>query len=210
VKKYFITGLIILLPLTVTLLIIGFVINFLTKPFVGLVSSFLNHFDFMKRGLLFLSPEQVIFYTSQLLILVLLFFVTVALGMFTRWFVTNALLRVGDKIVHRIPIVNKVYKTTQEITKTLFAGDKGSFNQVVMVPFPQKGTYMLGLVVREAPAKCSQPIGEELISVLVPTTPNPTTGFLLMFRKQDLIYLDITPEEALKYIVSCGVIVPGG
>ncbi len=207
-KKYFITGLIILLPLTITLLIIGFVVNFLTKPFIGLVSNFLSHFEFMKGGFFFLTHEQVVFYTSQLLILVMLFFITVALGMFTRWFLTNALLKIGDRIVHRIPIVNKVYKTTQEITKTLFAGDKNSFNQVVMVPFPHKTTYMIGLVVREAPSLCCQAIGEELISVLVPTTPNPTTGFLLMFRKEDLIYLDITPEEALKYIVSCGVIVP--
>lgn len=207
-RKYFITGLVILLPLTVTILIIGFVINLLTKPFVGMVSSFLTHLEIINQGFLFLSPEQLIRYGSQLLILIMLFFVTVGLGMFTRWFLTNALLKLGDRILHKVPLVNKVYKTTQEITRTLFVSDKNSFKQVVMVPFPKKGSYMIGLVVRTAPTQCKESTNEDLISVLVPTTPNPTTGFLLLFPKEEIIYLDISPEDAIKYIVSCGVIVP--
>ena len=68
---------------------------------------------------------------------------------------------------------------------------------------------MIGLIAREAPEACSQHLGEEMISVLIPTTPNPTTGFLVMFKKEELTYLDMRPEEAIKYIVSCGVIIPG-
>lgn len=209
-KKHFITGLVILLPLTVTLLILGFIIRFLTQPFVGLVSSFLAQLNIVNRGFLFLSPEQLIKYSSQFLILVTLLLVTVFLGMITRWFFINALIRLGDRILHRIPVVNTVYKTTQEIIKTLFVSDKNSFKQVVMAPYPSPGNYMLGLISREAPSVCSKAINEELISVLIPTTPNPTTGFLIMYKKSDLIYLDIRPEEAIKCIVSCGVIVPGG
>ena len=77
-----------------------------------------------------------------------------------------------------------------------------------MVPFPKEGTYVMGLVSRESPKVCSESIQSSLISVLVPTTPNPTTGFLLMYKKEDLIYLDLKPEAAIKYIVSCGVITP--
>lgn len=208
-KKHFITGLVILLPLTVTILVLGFLIRFLTQPFVGLVSSFLAQIDVVNKGFLFLSPTQVIHYISQFLILVTLFLVTVFLGMVTRWFFINALFRLGDNILHRIPIVNTVYKTTQEIIKTLFASDKNSFKQVVMAPFPSPGSYMLGLVSREAPPECSKTLNDELVSVLIPTTPNPTTGFLLMFRKKDLFYLDMKPEEAVKCVVSCGVIHPG-
>jgi len=101
-----------------------------------------------------------------------------------------------------------VYKTTQDIVKTLFVTDKDSFKYVVMAPFPYKGLYSIGLVSRKAPDTCSNAINKELISVFVPTTPNPTTGFLLLFNKDDLIYLDMKTEEAVKYIVSCGVIVP--
>ena len=208
-KKHFITGLVILLPLTVTLLVLGFLIRILTQPFVGLVSNFLTQLHVVNRGLLFLSPEQLIKYGSQLLILITIFLVTVFLGMITRWFFINALFRLGDRILHKIPIVNTVYKTTQEIIKTLFVSDKNSFKQVVLAPFPGPNSYMLGLIAREAPPQCSKSLNEELLSVLIPTTPNPTTGFLLMFPKTSLIYLDMKPEDAIKCIVSCGVIHPG-
>jgi uncharacterized membrane protein len=207
-KKYFITGLVILLPLVVTVAVLIFLINMLTNPFVGIVSSFLSHLHIINKGILFLSPDQVVRYGSQLLILVLLFLVTVFLGFITRSFLLNSILRLSDKVLHRIPIVNSVYKTTQDIIKTLFASDKNSFKQVVMVPFPKEDMFALGLIARESPAVCSKATGHDLISVLIPTTPNPTTGFLLMYRKEDLVYVDMRPEDAIKYIVSCGVIVP--
>ncbi len=208
-KKHFITGLVILLPLTVTILVLGFLIRLLTQPFVGLASNFLAQLNIVNKGFLFLSPDQVIKYFSQFLILITLFSVTVFLGMITRWFFINALLRLGDRILHKIPIVNTVYKTTQEIIKTLFVSDKDSFKKVVLAPFPSSASYMLGLVARESPPQCSKAVNDELISVLIPTTPNPTTGFLLMFRKKELVYLDMKPDEAIKCIVSCGVIHPG-
>ena len=77
-----------------------------------------------------------------------------------------------------------------------------------MAPFPTESTYSLGLVSRESPKTCEEAKGSELISVFVPTTPNPTTGFLLMYKKEDLIFIDMKTEDAIKYIVSCGVIVP--
>ncbi|MCI0381970.1 MAG: DUF502 domain-containing protein [Chlamydiae bacterium] len=208
-KKYFITGLVILLPVTITIIVLGFVTNFLTQPFVGFVSHFLGHLNIINTGFLFLTPEQLLRYGSQFLILIVLFVVTVTLGIITRWFFINSLIRISDKILHRIPVVNTVYKTTQEIIKTIFVSDKNSFKQVVMVPFPKPGNYMIGLIAREAPEACSEKMNEELISVLIPTTPNPTTGFLVMYKKEELIFLDMKPEDAIKFIVSCGVIIPG-
>lgn len=208
-KKYFLTGLAILLPLVITIAVLLFLINFLTKPFIDTVSSILNRFHILNEGFLFLSSKQLIEYGSKLLILFILFFVTVALGAFARWFMLNALLRFSDFVLSRIPFINTVYKTTQDIIKTLFSTDKKSFKKVVMVPFPREGLYILGLIAREAPPACSPPGQEPLISVFVPTTPNPTTGFLLMLKASDLIEVDLKPEEAIKYIVSCGVIVPG-
>jgi len=208
-KKHFITGLVLLLPLTVTVLVLGFLIRLLTQPFFGLVSNFLAQLNIVNKGFLFLSPEQVIKYFSQFLILITLFLFTICLGMITRWFFINALLRLGDKILHRIPIVNTVYKTTQEIIKTLFVSDKNTFKKVVLAPYPTATSYMIGLVAREAPPQCSKAVNDELISVLIPTTPNPTTGFLIMYRKNELVYLDMKPEDAIKCIVSCGVIHPG-
>ncbi|MDJ0651808.1 MAG: DUF502 domain-containing protein [Simkaniaceae bacterium] len=207
-KKYFITGLVILLPLAVTIVIVVFIVNFLTKPFIGIVSGFLKDFGMLNKGVFFLTQEQVVLYGSELLILMCLFLFTLLLGVIARWFFFKAFLNLSDKILHRIPLVNKVYKTTQEIIKTIFVTDKSSFKQVVMVPFPKSGTYVMGLVSRESPKVCSEKSGSELYSVLVPTTPNPTTGFLLMYKKEDMIFLDLKPEHAIKYIVSCGVITP--
>ena len=208
-KKYFITGLVILLPVAVTLFIVGFIINFLTQPFIGLVSRLLSNWHIINTGFLFLSPEQTIRYGSQLLILIILLFLTVGIGMVTRWFFIKALIQLSDKILHRIPIVNTVYKTSQDIIKTLFVSDKNSFKQVVLAPYPRNGVYAIGLIAREAPPECSAKAEQDLISVLIPTTPNPTTGFLLMYKREDLIFLDMRPEDAIKCIVSCGVIIPG-
>ncbi len=207
-KKYFVTGLVILLPLAVTIAIIGWVINLLTRPFVSLLSEFFVHLNIFSNGFLFLTQEQIIRCVSQLLILTLLLFFTLALGMITRWFFFTSLIKFSDRILHRIPIVNTVYKTTQDIIRTLFVSNKKTFQQVVMVAFPHPGVFVLGLVAREAPAACSKKLEHELISVFIPTTPNPTSGFLLLYKKEDLIYVDMPTEDALKFIISCGVIVP--
>lgn len=208
-KKYFITGLVILLPLAVTVAIVAFIVNFLTGPFIGFVSKFLREIGIINNGFLFLGSEQVVKYGAQLIILIGLVLVTLALGMIARWFFFKSLIKWSDKLLHKIPLVNKVYKTSQEIIKTLFSSDKNSFRRVVMVPFPMKGSYVIGLISKESPKLCSEHAGERLFSVLIPTTPNPTTGFLLMYRESEIIDLDMKPEEAIKYIVSCGVITPG-
>lgn len=209
-KKHFVTGLIILLPLVITIAVVIFLVNFLTEPFMGMVSGLLAKLNIVNHGFLFFSPEQLLRYGSKVVILVLLFLCTVSLGIVARLFFIHTLFRLGDKILHRIPVVNTVYKTTQDIINTLFVSDKNSFKQVVMVPFPRADVFVLGLIARESPRVCSAAAGNDLISVFVPTTPNPTTGFLLMFKQSDLIPIDMRPEDAIKYIVSCGVIIPDG
>lgn len=207
-KKFFITGLIILLPAAITIAVLLFLVNFFTEPFLQFVSSYIYAKNLFPKGLLFLSQEHLIHALSQILILLMLFIATVLLGMLGRWLFIHSFFKICDKILHKIPIVNTVYKTSQDIIKTLFASDKNSFKQVVMVPFPRPGVYVIGLIARESPKACCSAIAEELVSVLVPTTPNPTTGFLLMFKKEELVYIDMKPEDAIKYIVSCGVILP--
>ena len=207
-KKHFITGLVILLPLVITIAVVIFLVNFLTQPFVGIVSGALAKLHIVNHGFLFLTPEKLLIYGSKLIILILLFACTVLLGIVARWFLIHTLFRLGDRVLHRIPVVNTVYKTTQDIINTLFVSDKNSFKQVVMVPFPRADVFVLGLIARDSPKICSQAAGNDLVSVFVPTTPNPTTGFLLKFKQADLIPIDMKPEDANKYIDSCGVIIP--
>lgn len=199
-KRYFITGLVILLPLAVTIALVTFIINFLTQPFVGVIEQFLEGQDwYMKyRGLVHVL--------LQFLLLFTIFFFTVLLGFLARVVVFKSFLSLYDYILHRIPIIKTIYKATQQVIKTIFGTSSRSFKQVVMVPFPTEGAYCIGLVSSPAPGLCEKTIGEPLITVFVPTTPNPTSGFLMMYKEKEVIYLDMKIEDAFKYIISCGVI----
>ena len=198
-KKYFLTGLVTLLPLAVTLWVVQFFVNFLTKPFVGIVTLLI--------GRLPIASPPLVRTLSQIFTLIALFLIIWFLGFVARKFFFNQIIRLGDRILIKIPLVNKVYKTSKEIVKALFGSKEKSFQQVVMLPFPYPEAYCLGLISRTAPKTCSQN-GEEFLSVFIPTTPNPATGFLVLCRKSELIYLDMKTEEAIKYVVSCGVIQP--
>lgn len=207
-RKYFITGIVILLPLAVTVGIVTFIVNFLTQPFIGWVSQSLSRYNWVSNGFLFLTSQDLILYGSRFLILLALFLFTVLLGMITRWFIFKTLLHYSDRLLHRIPIVNKVYKTTQEIIKTIFSADENSFRQVVLVPFPSKNAFSIGLVSRDSPSSCRQAVEMDLITVFIMTAPNPTTGYLVMYKREDVIFLKMPPEDAIRYIVSCGIILP--
>lgn len=199
-KKYFLTGLVTLLPLATTVWIVQFLVNFLTKPFIGLVTLLTYRLP--------IHSPQLIRTVTQVLILIGLFFIVFFLGFVARKFFFNQLIYLGDRLLNRIPLVNKVYKTSKDIVNSIFGSKERSFSQVVMLPFPNKGSYCIGLIAKEAPQPCSQREKEDLISVFIPTTPNPSTGFLFMCRKSELIYLEMKTEEAIKYVVSCGVIQP--
>ena len=203
-KKYFLTGLASLLPVAVTIWLVGFVVNFLTKPFVGIVSRMISRATIDCAW----ASESVVRGISQAAILVFFFLLLIFLGMVARWFIFTSVLKIGDYLIGKTPLINKVYNTAKEIINVLFTSNKNSFKQVVMVRFPNRGSYCLGLITREAPKTCSDAIGEELLSIFVPTTPNPMTGYLITTPKSDVIFLDMKPEDAIKYVVSCGVIQP--
>lgn len=205
-KKFFVTGLVILLPLTLTLVIVAFIFNLLTDPFVGMVSGILKHFDLLEGGFWIFSGQELQRYGSQILILVALFLFTAFLGYVARWVFFHYFFRFGEKILNRIPFISTIYKTSQDVINTIFTSQTNSFKQVVMVHFPSKESYTIGLITRESIPQLEKE--ESYVAVFVPTTPNPTSGFLLMAKQKDLIYLDMKIEEALKYVISCGVIFP--
>jgi uncharacterized membrane protein len=111
-----------------------------------------------------------------------------------------------ERMLAKIPFINGVYKACRDIIQTLFANKSNSFKQVVLVPFPSPGVFAIGLVTNENIAGIDASQEKSYVAVFVPTTPNPTSGFLMMFKEEQLIYLDMKVEEALKYVISCGVI----
>lgn len=207
-KKYFITGLVILLPLALTIAIVGFIFNFLTGPFLGIVKAVFEHYNLFEEGFFLLSATQIQNLVAKLLILVSLFFIVIGLGFIARWFLFKTFIKFAEYIVKRIPLVRSIYKTCQDVIKTIFTSKTTSFKQVVLVRFPHPNTYSIGLITREEIPSLINTSHSDAIAVFVPTTPNPTSGFLIMFKPSDLIYLNMKVEDAFKYIISCGVISP--
>lgn len=205
-KKYFITGLVILLPLALTIAIVLFVFNLLTQPFAGIIKSIFQHYNIFEHGFLFLSSEQVQQALSQFIILLILFFTTVLIGIIARWFFIHYLIRLGEQLLQRLPIVSSIYNACSDVIKTLFTSETSSFKQVVVVRFPNPETFSIGLVTRDNIPSPDKSSDEPLVAVFVPTTPNPTSGFLVMFKESELIYINMKVEDAFKYIISCGVI----
>lgn len=199
-RKTFATGLIILLPVAVTILIVRFFFNVLTDPFIGIVGPL---FDRLFPGG---SHPHIAKIVSQLLILVILFLGTVGLGVLTRWFFMHSLLSYSEWLIHRIPLIRSIYKTCKDVINTLFSDRSTAFKQVVLVPFPTRETRSIGLITQNDVSSLCKGTNGPLVAVFVPTTPNPTSGFLIMYSSDDLVHLDLSVEEALKFIISCGVI----
>ena len=130
---------------------------------------------------------------------------TVGLGALGRGFMLNYVLKAGDYVLHRIPFVNTIYKTSQDVIKTMFAPSSESFKKVVLVPFPNPNVYTIGLITRENLPSEEKEYANK-IAVFIPTTPNPTSGFFMLFDEKDIYYLDMTVENAFKFIISCGVL----
>jgi uncharacterized membrane protein len=207
-KRYFITGLVILLPVALTIAIVVFVFNLLTVPFLGVVKTVFDQYGLFENGFLFLNAEQIQNLVAQLLILISLFCITIALGYIARWFFFHAMIKFAEYIVKHIPLVSTIYKTSQDVIKTIFTSETNSFKQVVLVHFPNAESYSIGLVTREGIPGLKDTDYESAVAVFVPTTPNPTSGFMVMYKESDLIYLDMKVEEAFKYVISCGMILP--
>lgn len=204
-KRYFITGLVILLPLALTVAILAFFVNLLTDPFMGLTHSILVYFNLIETGFLFFSAAQLQYYASKVLILLFLLGLTVVLGALARWYFFHALIRIWDFTLRRIPFVSTIYKTCQDVINTIFIDQANSFKKVVLAPFPTQQGKSIGFVSCEGNVKYND-AEHKLLTVFVPTTPNPTSGFLLLFPESELIFLDMSVEDAFKYIISCGVV----
>ena len=199
-RKYFATGVVVLLPLALTFWIVSFIIGVLTTPFLGVAEALLKAIGLHDVSFLFLSSDQILYYSSTLLILLFLFGLIIGIGAIGRHFFFKYLMKIGDSILHKIPVISTVYKTSQELISTILTTSNKSFKQVVMVPFPSAESWSIGLVTRDDLEL------EDRIAVFVPTTPNPTSGFLVMFSRSEVVPLDMKVDEALRYIISCGVL----
>ncbi len=189
-KSNFLAGIITVLPLFVTYIFFSWVMKFLHKYL-----NFIPHKLFPDNTLLIVAFEIVL--------LSLIIFTVYLIGILTSHYIGKQILKVGEKILNRIPLIRSVYTGSKQIIES-FTLDKKKFMDVVLVEYPRKGIYVLGFVTGNIKVKGKRK--KELVPVFIPSTPNPTTGFMVLFKKSEILPLTITPEAAIKLIISGGII----
>ncbi len=185
-RNYFFTGVVVLIPIGITLYVTLFIIKISTKILPKEINP--NHY----------LPYDI----PGLEILVAIFIITV-IGGLSLSFIGKKFLNLFQNLINRIPILRTIYSGINQMTET-FSKSENSQKNVVLVEYPRKGSWAVGFATKENKGEISAKTKKNLINEFVPTTPNPTSGFLLMFPKEDVIYLDISFEEASKFIVSAG------
>jgi len=205
-KKYFFTGFVILLPAVLTLLIIVFLFDFFTTPFVPLVTDLLK---VVQRHFSFRFPAGFGVFVARVIALVLLCTLVLLLGFVARWLLVRKLLQGATSLLSRIPVVRTIFHVTRDVFSALFAqGDKKVFKRSIMMPFPAVPNYTIGFEAGEVPEECQLHSKEKLVSVFAPTAPHPTSGFLFLVPQTDVHDAGMSNEETVKYLVSCGAIIP--
>jgi len=193
IRRYFFTGLLISAPIGATIYITIFIVEFIA----GLVPD-----QFNPNGLL---PE-IIGYRIPGLELIIAFLSFIIIGLIFSTLFGRSILGYFDSAISRIPFAGNVYKAIKQITET-FSSSDSAYQKVVLIEYPRKGIYAIGFMTGETKGELKDRKGE-MVNVFVPTTPNPTSGFLLFFEKEDIIELDMSVEDAIKLVVSAGMVVP--
>lgn len=189
-RKYFITGALVSLPLVVTVYVLWFAFSFLDNALGRLVSLALG------RSV----PGAGMVLTVLLLL---------SVGMFATNVVGRRLIGLGERIVLTIPLVRTIYHSVKQVIEAFsLQGNRGSFRRVVLVEYPRRGVYAVGFVTNEDVEAVEVGDGKRLLAVFVPTTPNPTSGFVLFVPRGDVIPVDMTVEQAFKGIISGGILMP--
>ena len=185
-RNYFITGVVVLIPIGFTL--------YLSKVLIGLSSKILPEN---------INPNSYLPYEIPgIEILISLIFITIVGGL-SLSFLGKRILKLIDDLFKRIPFLRTIYSAIVQMTETFSKKDDDK-KSVVLIEYPRKGVWAVGFATKENTGEMAKKTNKKLINVFVPTTPNPTSGFLLMFPIEDVIYLDMTFEEASKFIVSAG------
>ena len=186
IRNYFLTGVVVLVPIGITLYLTLFLIKISSK----LIPAEINPNNYLP------------FSIPGLEILLSVIFITIVGGISLSFF-GKKILNLIDDLFKRIPILRTIYLAIGQMTES-FTSSKNDKKSVVLIEYPKKGSWAVGFATKENEGEISTKLNKSLINVFVPTTPNPTSGFLLMFPKEEVIFLDMTFEEASKFIVSAG------
>ena len=193
-RKYFITGLLVLVPLSITLWVLHLIVGTLDQSLLLMPEKW--------------RPESMLGFYLPGLGTILTLLIILLTGLVTRNFFGNRLLQWWELLLNRIPVVNSIYSSVKQVSDTLLSPSGNAFRKAVLIQYPHANCWTIAFQTGVPGGDVKTHLQGDYISVYIPTTPNPTSGFFLMLRRTDAIELEMTVDEALKYIISMGVVAP--
>ena len=194
-RRYFLAGILVTSPILITAYVTWMIITFIDSQVAGLLPDSL---DFTKR-----LPHQI----PGLGLIISIFTITI-IGALTPGFIGRTLLKAGERVLDKMPVVRTIYGAIKQIMETVMSTNSESFREVVLVEYPRKNIWVIGFVTGETKGEVQSLNKSQLINIFIPTTPNPTSGFLLFIPKEDLVYMDMKVEDAVKMVISGGIVTP--
>lgn len=191
-RHYLLAGLVVWLPILVTIGVVRFIVDLLDQSIALLPKVY--------------QPETWLGHAIPGLGVLFSFVILFITGIIATNFIGQGLVRWSELLLGRIPLVRSIYNATKQIIQTLFSTDSDAFRKVLLVEYPRQGIWTLAFQTSHVSSHLADYVGKEMLSVFVPTTPNPTSGFLIMVPKDDVIEVDMSVDEAFKLIVSLGVV----
>lgn len=195
-RKWLFSGLLVLAPLGITVWVLEWVVSTLDQTLQILPRAW--------------QPDQLLGLHIPGLGVIFALAVVLAIGAMASNFVGNKLVTWWHALLHRIPVVRSIYSGVKQVSDTLFSEKGNAFRKALLVQWPREGMWTIGFLTGTPGGDLLNHLGDDYLSVYVPTTPNPTGGYFVMLKKSDCIELDMSVDEALTYVISMGVIVPGG
>ena len=199
-RSSFLTGIVVILPIAMTI--------WLVWTFVGWVDGFV-----LPLIPSTIQPEKYIGINLRGVGMIIFLIFTILVGWIAKGLMGRSLLRFAENLVSRMPVVRSIYSGVKQIAETVFAQSERSFERACLIEYPRKGIWAIGFVSTEAKGEVAARAGgddNDLLSIFVPTTPNPTSGFLLYFPRKDVMELDMSVEDAAKLVISAGLVYPNG
>ena len=194
----FITGIIVILPIAITLWVLRIIYRMINdgmlNPLLKLLRPYLTS-NYLEYG-------------AKAIIFVLLIMIVMLIGLGTRILFIRKVFSAGEKLFFKIPMIGRVYVAIKQISKAFLGGRKGVFKAPVLVEYPRRGVYSIGFLTSETMGEIQQKTKKKLLNIFVPTTPNPTSGILLLTPEDEITRLNMSVEEAMKLVVSGGMVVP--
>jgi uncharacterized membrane protein len=198
----FLTGLAVVLPAIISIAVLVWLFDIVSN-ITDTLLIFLPRSWTHERG----GAGPMYWHYSLLALLVAVAMISM-LGRLARYYLGKKLIRAIDQLMSRVPLLNKVYGTVKQVNEAFSSSKKSAFKQVVLVQFPSPGMYSIGFITSEEHREVEAKTGEKMVGVFIPTTPNPTTGFLVVLRDREVTRLDMSVADGIKFVVSLGAIVP--